>query len=61
MREAEKDEKVTIEIEVNQELYDQVCDLCSQMGTTIEAITEEFIRFCANADNIPIIRKWLEI
>jgi len=59
MNNIEECKKVTITIEVEQELYDQVCRLCSQMDTTIEAITEEFIRFCANADNIPIIREWL--
>ena len=40
-------------IEVDQDVYDEVVKICAEMGTTIEKVTEDFIRFCADPQNLP--------
>ena len=38
-------------IEVDKDIYDEVSKLCATNGTTIEKVTEDFIRFCADPAN----------
>lgn len=39
-------------IEVDQDVYDEMSKLCAANGTTIEKVTEDFIRFCADPANL---------
>ena len=48
-------------IEVDQDVYDEVSKLCAQNGTTIEKITEDFIRFCADPANLPEVERILGV
>jgi len=47
-------------IEVDAELYKQASAVCRMWGTTIEAMTEAFIRFCVVPDNYPIVKAFLQ-
>ena len=44
-------------IEVDQDVYDEVVKICAEMGTTIEKVTEDFIRFCADPQNLPQVER----
>ena len=44
-------------IEVDQDVYDEVVKICAEMGTTIEKVTEDFIRFCADPQNLPQLER----
>lgn len=46
-------------IEVDRDVYDEVVKLCGEMGTTIEKVTEEFIRFCADPVNLPAVERMI--
>ena len=48
-------------IEVDQDVYDEVSKVCTQNGTTIEKITEDFIRFCADPENLPEVERILGV
>lgn len=48
-------------IEVDQNVYDEVSKLCAENGTTIEKITEDFIRFCADPENLPEVERILGV
>ena len=48
-------------IEVDQDVYDEVSKVCTQNGTTIEKITEDFIRFCADPTNLPEVERILGV
>lgn len=49
------DELVEWVFEIDQNLYDAASKVCNNLGTTIEAVTEAFIRFCVVPENRPII------
>ena len=44
-------------IEVDQDVYDEVVKICAEMGTTIEKVTEDFIRFCVDPQNLPQLER----
>lgn len=44
-------------IEVDQDMYDEMVKICAEMGTTIEKITEDFIRFCVDPQNFPQLER----
>ena len=46
-------------IEIDQDVYDDVVKVCSEMGTTIEKVTEDFIRFCADPQNLPVVERMI--
>lgn len=51
---------VEITIEIDDDLYEQVKNICYKNGTTIEEVTIQFIKFCANPKNMPVLKKWVE-
>lgn len=60
---ASSDEKQLEEwvIEVDQDVYDEMSKLCAENGTTIEKVTEDFLRFCADPANLPEVERILGI
>lgn len=54
------DNLVTMTFEIDQEVYDQASEVCEKLGTTIEAMTESFIKFCVNPENLPLLKVFLE-
>lgn len=55
------DNLVTVYFEIEEELYNEASKVCQENGTTIEEVTEAFLRFCANPDNLPKIKEILGI
>lgn len=47
-------------IEVDDDLYAAVSQICKSLGTTIEAITEAFIRFCVIPENLPLVEAFIK-
>ena len=47
-------------IEVDDDLYVAVTQICDSWGTTIEAITEAFIRFCVIPENLPLVETFIK-
>lgn len=60
---ASSDEKQLEEwvIEVDQDVYDEMSKLCAENGTTIEKVTEDFLRFCADPANLPEVERILGV
>ena len=55
------DNLVEITIEVDGELLEKVIQLCTELGTTIEAVTVAFLKFCADPKNLPRVKEILGI
>ena len=53
------DNLVTVSFEIEEELYNEASKVCAELGTTIEEVTAEFLRFCANPDNLPKVKEIL--
>ena len=51
----QQEKMVVWTIEVDDDLYASVTRICALWGTTIEAITEAFIRFCVIPENLPLV------
>lgn len=47
-------------IEVDDDLYVAASQVCALWGTTIEAMTEAFIRFCVIPDNLPLVEAFIK-
>ena len=47
-------------IEVDQDIYDEVSKICAANGTTIEKVTEDFIRYCADPANLPVVERLID-
>ena len=41
--------------EIDQDLYDEAAAVCRSMGTTLEAVTVAFIRFCVEPENRTVV------
>ena len=41
--------------EIDQDLYDEATAVCERLGTTLEAATVAFIRFCVEPENRPAV------
>ncbi len=52
------DNLVTVSFEIEEELYNEAAKVCTE-GTTIEQVCAEFLRFCANPDNLPKVKEIL--
>ena len=48
-----------ISIEVEQDLYDEVSVLCRNAGTSVEALTVAFFKFCIIPENLPSLKVFL--
>ena len=48
-------------IEVDRDVYDEMRKLCAAHGTTIEKVTEDFIRFFADPANLPEVERILGV
>ena len=46
-------------IEIDQEVYDKAVIVCKELGTTIEIMTESFIRFCVVPENLPLLEAFI--
>ena len=53
------DNLVTVSFEIEEELYNDASKVCAELGTTIEQVCAEFLRFCANPDNLPKVKEIL--
>lgn len=53
------DNLVTVSFEIEGELYSEASKVCAELGTTIEQVCAEFLRFCANPDNLPKVKEIL--
>jgi len=53
------DNLVTVSFEIDEELYNEAAKVCTELGTTIEQVCAEFLRFCANPDNLPKVKEIL--
>ena len=50
---------VTVSFKIDEELYIEASKVCAELGTTIEQVCAEFLRFCANPDNLPKVKEIL--
>ena len=50
-------EKMTIQ--VDSDLFNQVSEICAMAGTTIEILTECFLRFCVVPEHLPLVEAFL--
>ena len=48
----------TITIEIDSDLYRELCTICEKNNTTPEFIAKGFIEFCANPDNREAVIEW---
>ena len=55
----ENPEEITITMD--QDLYDEVSKVCTELGTTIEEGTVEFLKFCIVPENLPRVKEMLGI
>lgn len=53
------DNLVTMTFEIDQDVYDQASEVCKQLGTTVEIMTESFIKFCVIPENLPLLKAFL--
>ena len=53
------DNLVTVSFDIEEELYNEAAKVCTELGTTIEQVCAEFLRFCANPDNLPKVKEIL--
>lgn len=53
------DNLVTVSFEIEEELYNEASKVCAELGTTLEEVTAEFLRFCANPNNLPKVKEIL--
>lgn len=56
-----QDNLVEITFTVEQDLYDEASRVCAKLGTTIEEVTVEFLKFCIAPKNLPKVREILGI
>ena len=50
---------VTITIEIDEALLQEVEIFCAEIGTTVEQILIDFIHFCVKPENFETVKKWL--
>lgn len=53
------DNLITVSFEIEEELYNEAVTVCAKLGTTIEQVCAEFLRFSANPDNLPKLKEIL--
>lgn len=54
------DELVDWVFEIDQDLYDEATAVCRRMGTTLEAVTVAFFRFCVEPENRPAVEAFFQ-
>lgn len=55
----ENPKEITITME--QDLYEEASKVCAELGTTIEEVTVEFLKFCIVPENLPRVKEILGI
>ena len=55
------DNLITVSFEIEEELYNQASKVCAELGTTLEQVCAEFLRFCVNPENLPKVKEILGI
>ena len=55
----ENPEEITITME--QDLYEEASKVCAELGTTIEEVTVEFLKFCIVPETLPRVKEILGI
>lgn len=53
------DNLVTVSFEIEEELYNEAAKVCAELGFTVEQVCTEFLRFCANPNNLPKLKEIL--
>ena len=51
---------VVVTIEIEDKLYEQVKLFCQEQKITIEELIIQFMEFCINPNNRPVLEKWVE-
>ena len=46
-------------IQVDSDLFNQVSEICARAGTSIEILTECFLRFCVAPEYLPLVEAFL--
>lgn len=46
--------------EIDQDVYDKASELCGLLGTSIEIMTESFIKFCVIPENLPLLEAFIK-
>lgn len=54
------DELVDWVFEIDQDLYNEATAVCRRMGTTLEAVTVAFLRFCVEPENRPAVEAFFQ-
>ncbi len=49
------------EIEIDHDLFVEATKLCESLGTTLEEVTVEFLKFCIAPENLPRVKEILGI
>ncbi|HCT17007.1 MAG TPA: hypothetical protein DIW36_06430 [Ruminococcaceae bacterium] len=52
---------VTMTIDIDKEVYNQVDEQFKNLGTTIEDMTVGFLKFCVIPENLPMLKAYLGI
>lgn len=52
---------VTVSFEIEEELYNEISRICTKFGTTAERVCSDFLKFCANPENISKVKEILGI
>ena len=55
------DNLVELEIEIDHDLFVEATKLCESLGTTLEAVTVAFLKFCIVPEKLPAVKKILGI
>lgn len=55
------DNLVTMTFEIDRDVYDRASEICEQLGTTIEIMTESLLKFCVIPENLPLLKAYLGI
>lgn len=48
-------------IEVDNELYEKAKELCASHNISLESLVEEFLLFASDSNNLPELKKLLDI
>lgn len=56
-----QDNLVEITFTVEQDLYDETSKVCAKLGTTLEEVMVEFLKFCIVPENLPKVKEILGI
>lgn len=51
---------ITMTFEIDLDVYDKASEICGLLGTSIEIMTESFIKFCVIPENLPLLEAFIK-